>query len=408
MNPSSNSLAQNGSKRISIALILGLLSAFGPFSLDMYLPALPMVAEDLHTSAPMAQLSLTACLLGLSLGQLFIGPISDVRGRKLPLAIGLALYAIVSVLCVYSPSAGAFIALRFVQGLAGAAGIVISRAVARDLASGSELTRFFSLLMLVNGAAPVLAPVAGGQLLRFTDWRGVFVALGLLGVVSLLAALFGLPESLPAERRARGGIGQTLRTFRRIAGDREFMGYALPQGFVTAAMFAYISGSPFVLQGIFGVSPQTYSLIFACNGLGIILFSQAAGRLAGRVDERRLLAAGLGLASAGGLGLLAVLLLGGGLWAVLPLLFVVVSCVGLVGTASFPLAMRKQSESAGSASALLGVLSFVFGGIVSPLVGIGGEQTAVPMGVVMAAANVLAIALYYTMVGRKKRDRGIA
>jgi DHA1 family bicyclomycin/chloramphenicol resistance-like MFS transporter len=186
------------------------------------------------------------------------------------------------------------------------------------------------------------------------------------------------------------------------------MGYALPQGFVTAAMFAYISGSPFVLQGIFGVSPQTYSLIFACNGLGIILFSQAAGRLAGRVDERRLLAAGLGLASAGGLGLLAVLLLGGGLWAVLPLLFVVVSCVGLVGTASFPLAMRKQSESAGSASALLGVLSFVFGGIVSPLVGIGGEQTAVPMGVVMAAANVLAIALYYTMVGRKKRDRGIA
>lgn len=252
-----------------MALILGALSAFGPLSLDMYLPALPKLATDLQTNTSLSQLSLTACMLGLSLGQLLAGPISDVRGRRKPLLIGLLTYALVSFLCAISPSIVTLIFLRFVQGLAGAAGIVISRAIVRDLYSGSELTRFFSLLMLVNGVAPIFAPIAGGQILRFTSWQGVFVALGLIGAIMLLLVIVGLPETLPMSRRSKGGILNTFTTFRSLVKDRAFMGYAVSQGLVIAAMFAYIAGSPFVLQELFGVSPQMFSLLFAINGLGI-------------------------------------------------------------------------------------------------------------------------------------------
>lgn len=397
-----SSSASRNKRRLGAAAILGLLSAFGPFSLDMYLPALPMVAEDLHASASLAQLSLTACLVGLALGQLLVGPLSDVRGRRMPLAAGLLLYTAVSLLCLVSPSIWSFVGLRFLQGIAGSAGIVLSRAVARDMYSGTELTKFFSLLMLINGAAPIVAPVAGGQLLNFTDWRGVFLVLSLIGAVSLACVLFGLPETLPPARRARGGMGETLLTMGRILRDREFMGYSLASGFVTAAMFAYISGSPFVLQDLFGVSPQTFSLIFAMNGLGIIIASQLAGRLAGRAGERALLAWGLFIAAAAGVALLAAILAGAGLGAILPLLFVVVSCVGLVGTASFPLAMRNQGEAAGTASALLGVMSYLFGGICMPLAGIGGSGTALPMGILIAAADLAALALFALLVGKRR------
>ncbi|WP_035154553.1 multidrug effflux MFS transporter [Cohnella thermotolerans] len=402
MNQSISASALQGKRRLGTAAILGLLSAFGPFSLDMYLPALPMVADDLQSSASLTQLSLTACLVGLALGQLLVGPFSDVRGRRVPLAAGLILYTVVSLLCLLSPSIWSFVGLRFVQGLAGSAGIVLSRAVARDMYSGTELTKFFSLLMLVNGAAPIVAPVAGGQLLHITDWRGVFLVLSLIGAASLVAVLFGLPETLPPAKRTKGGLPETLRTIARITRDREFMGYALAQGLVSAAMFAYISGSPFVLEDLYGVSAQTFSAIFATNGAGIIVASQLAGRLAGRVGERKLLIAGLFIAAAGGISLLAAIASGAGLWAILPLLFVVVSCVGLVGTASFPLAMRNQGQSAGSASALLGVLSYIFGGVVMPLVGLGGSQTAMPMGIIIAAADVLAVAAFFTLVGRRR------
>ncbi|MCP1308672.1 multidrug effflux MFS transporter [Paenibacillus tyrfis] len=388
------------SRRIWMVFILGSLSAFGPLSLDMYLPALPKLADELSSSTSMAQLSLTACLLGLALGQLYAGPVSDVRGRRLPLLIGLILYGVSSVLCAVAPSAELLVLLRFIQGMAGSAGIVISRAIVRDMYSGTELTKFFSLLMLVNGAAPILAPIVGGQLLEVTSWRGVFVVLGLIGVLMLIAVVLALPETLPQERRSKGGLGNTLTTFRRLLGDRTFMGYALAQGFVIAAMFAYISGSPFVLQDIFGVSPQMFSVCFAINGLGIILAGQVTGRLAGRVSDKRLLVSGLALASVAGVALLLAIVSGAGLYAILVPLFFVVSSVGIVSTAGFSLAMRNQSEAAGSASALLGVLSFIFGGIVAPLVGIAGNQTAVPMGIVIAAADVSSVLCYLLLVRR--------
>ncbi|KQO10840.1 Bcr/CflA family multidrug efflux MFS transporter [Paenibacillus sp. Leaf72] len=388
------------SARIGMALLLGALTAFAPLSIDMYLPALPELANYFGASTSMAQLSLTACLLGIAVGQLIIGPLSDVYGRKKPLIIGLIVYVIASVLCIVAPSIETFVLLRLVQGLGGAAGIVLSRAIVRDMYEGPEMTKFFALLMLVNGVAPIAAPIAGGQLLQWTSWRGVFLVLGAIGLVMLLASWLGLRETLQEQNRLKGGLQSTLRTFGTLIRDRVFMGYALSQGFVTAAMFAYISGSPFVLQEIFGVSPQMFSLCFAINGLGIIIASQTAGRLAGKVSETKLLIVGLSMASIGGVALLLVILADLGLIAVLIPLFFVVSSVGVIQTASFTLAMQSQGKAAGSASALIGLLSFVIGAIAAPMVGLGGSHTALPMGLVIAASSILAV-LFYVFMARR-------
>jgi DHA1 family bicyclomycin/chloramphenicol resistance-like MFS transporter len=391
---------QSRSSVLWIAFLLGSLASFGPLSIDMYLPALPNLAADLHSSTSLAQLSLTACLLGIALGQLFAGPISDVCGRRKPLLTGLSIYVVSSLLCVFAPTIWTFVIMRFIQGLAGSAGIVISRAIVRDLYSGSELTRFFSLLMLVNGVAPILAPILGGQILQVASWRGIFLVLFGIGIAMLFAVFFGLRETLPSSLRSKGGIRNTFLTFRGLIKNRTFMGYALVQGFVMAAMFAYISGSPFVLQNIFGVSPQMFSLFFGINGLGIIIAGQITGRLAGRIHEKKLLIAGLAIAFVGGILLLAMIILGGELYTVLVPLFLVVSSVGIVGTSSFSLAMQDQAKAAGSASALIGVLSFVFGGLMAPLVGISGSNTAIPMGITIAAAETAAVLSYFFLVRR--------
>lgn len=392
------------SRILWLAFVLGALSAFGPLSIDMYLPSLPTLADNMHTTTSLAQLSLTACLLGLAVGQIVAGPLSDVRGRRGPLVISLILYAAASLLCVFAPNIGVLIVLRFVQGLTGAAGIVISRAVARDLYSGKELTRFFSLLMLVNGLAPIAAPVLGGIVLNFVSWRGVFMVLCLVGVAMLIVVVLGLPETLPVHRRSSGGLKQTLGTLGHLFADRRFMGYAFSQALVTGAMFAYIAGSPFVLQDIFGVSPQTYSIIFAVNGLGIALFSQLTGRLVGRFNERQLLLSGLLIAAVAGISLLTVAFTGGQLLAVLVPMFFAVSCVGIVSTTTTSLAMQSQQRSAGSASAMLGLLPLLLGSIASPLVGLGSGTTPVPMAVVIAIAEIGALLSFLVLAkgGRSK------
>ena len=388
---------------LGMAFLLGMLSAFGPLSIDMYLPALPDLAKDLHSSTSLAQLSLTACLLGIAIGQLFAGPISDVRGRRGPLLVGLSIYGISSLLCAFAPTIWTFIMMRFVQGLAGSAGIVLSRAIVRDLYSGSEMTRFFSLLMLINGVAPILAPILGGQVLEVTSWRGIFIVLSALGIVMLMAIFFGFKETLHPTLRSKSGILNTLHIFRGLISNRSFMGYALTQGFVMAAMFAYISGSPFVLQNIFGVSPQMFSLFFGINGIGIIIAGQITGRLAGRIHESKLLVVGLTMAFGGGVSLLAMILVGGGLYTILLPLFFVVSSVGVVGTSSFSLAMQDQAKAAGSASALIGLLSFIFGGVMAPLVGIAGSHTALPMGITIALAETAAVTSYCLLVRVKTK-----
>ena len=406
MNTHQNDLINSSQKitpsnRLRTAIILGSLSAFGPLSIDMYLPALPILAKDLHTSASLAQFSLTACLLGLALGQLVSGSQSDIRGRRIPLLIGLVCFAFSSLLCALSPSIGGLILLRFIQGFAGSAGIAISRAIVRDLYSGAEMIKFFALLMLINGVGPIFAPIVGGQLLRFTSWRGVFLVLSVVGILMLLAVLLALPETLPLERRSQAGLKNTLATFRILISDRVFMGYALPQGLVMAAMFAYISGSPFVIQNIFGASPQMFSIIFAINGVGIIIAGQITSRLASRITGIKLFIGGLVLAGVGGISLLTAILSEAGLATILLPLFVVVSSVGVVTTAGSALAMENYGHSAGSASALLGLFAFVIGAIVAPLVGLGGENTAVPMGLVIAVAEIGAILCYVILRPRK-------
>ncbi len=380
-----------------LVLILGALTAFGPVSMDTYLPGLPELGRDLGASASQAQLTLTACLIGLATGQLLAGPVSDARGRRLPLLVGLTLFVAASVACAAAPDIWTLTAARLVQGIAGAAGIVISRAVVRDLYAGVEMARFFAVLMLVNGLGPILAPIAGAQLLAVTSWRGIFLVLAAFGLVLLVLVAAGLRETLPPERRRSGGLVATWRVFRGLAADRDFAGYVLACGFAMAAMFAYIAGSPFVLQEIHGVSPTGFSVAFATNAAGIMAMGALSSRLVTRVGPARLLKAGLAVQMVGAAALLASVLAGAGLAAVLVSLFAVVSSIGLVLPNATALALADHPHTAGSASGLLGLAQFLFGALAAPLVGIGGTGTAVPMAVVIAVAAAAAgVAAYST------------
>ncbi|GCF11116.1 multidrug effflux MFS transporter [Dictyobacter arantiisoli] len=311
-------------------LILGGLTAFAPLSTDMYLPSLPAVSHDLSTTMSLTQITLTACILGLSLGQIIVGPISDARGRRWPLLIGIAVYVLASLLCIAAPSVAVLSLLRFVQGLAGAAGIVIAFAIARDLYAGSALVRCLSLLMTVNFLAPIVAPVLGGQLLSFTSWRGVFVALALLGIAALLASTFGLSETLETSRRQSGGILVTLQSFRGLLLNKRFVGYALSSSFVFAAAMIYISISPFVLENIYGLSPQLFGLLFGINALGLASMSLLSAKLVNQVSPQRLLTGGVVAFASAGLILLVVVITGIGLVGVLPLLFLLVASLGFI------------------------------------------------------------------------------
>jgi DHA1 family bicyclomycin/chloramphenicol resistance-like MFS transporter len=389
-------------RRLLFIVVLGSLTAFGPLSIDMYLPGLPEMARSFNASASAAQLTLTACLVGLALGQLLAGPLSDRLGRRRPLLLGVAAYSAASLFCALSPTVEVFTGLRLVQGLAGAAGIVISRAAVRDLYSGVEAARFFSILMLVNGLAPILAPVIGGQLLKVTSWRGVFVTLAGIGLVLLLAAALGLPETLPPERRRGDGLRATLATMRALCGDRVFVGYALTCGLSFAAMFCYIAGSPFVLEDIYGVSPQLFSAVFAANACGIVAASQVNHKLLERFSPRVLLRAALLAGAGAGVVLLTLVLIGGlGVWAVLVPLFVVVSSVGVVMPNSTALALTDHPDTAGSASALLGMLQFVVGAGAAPLVGVAGKETAVPMALMIALLGVGALVAMGALTRRR-------
>jgi DHA1 family bicyclomycin/chloramphenicol resistance-like MFS transporter len=378
---------RTGSARASVVLILGALSAFGPLSIDMYLPGLPSLGATLDAPAWAVQLTLTGCLAGLALGQVVAGPLSDRFGRRTPLIIGVAAYAVASLLCALAPSIQTLVALRFCQGVAGASGIVIARAIVRDMHSGVAAARFFSLLMLVNGLAPILAPLLGGQVLLVTTWRGVFVVLAAIGVVLAAAAAAGLRETLAPEDRHPGGIGETLGTFGRLLADRGFVGHALACGLAFGAMFAYISGSPFVLQDIYGASPQLFSAAFATNALGLVAAGQLNRALLRRVEPRTILRGALGLQAGAGVALLGVVVAGAGVWAIVPLLFLVVASLGLVLPNSTALALADHPRVAGSASGLPGVLQFIVGAAAAPLVGVAGTSSALPMATVIAVLS---------------------
>ncbi|MCM2676245.1 multidrug effflux MFS transporter [Alkalicoccobacillus plakortidis] len=393
-----------GKKRIGLAFLLGMLAAFGPLTIDMYLPSFPDITRGLDTSASLVQLSLTACLLGLAAGQLVVGPLSDARGRKKPLLLFIALYVVASFACAFAPNIYFLIIGRFLQGLTAAAGIVISRAVVRDLFSGRELTKFFSLLMLINGLFPIMAPVFGAAVLLVpgATWNWVFIVLGILGILILTAVSIKLKESLPVEKRRPSSIRETLRTFACLLKDRLFMGLALTQGLMTGGIFAYVSGTPFVYQNIYEVSPQMFSILFGVNGLGIIFGTHLVGRYAGIVPERVFLRVGLTISMIASGFLFVMTLIGGPLISIVIPIFFFVSMIGMVGTTSFALAMETKGEQAGSASALLGLLPFGIGAATAPLVGIAGEETAVPMGLIIFVMSVGAF-LSFTFLARGGR-----
>ena len=386
-------------------VVLGLLSTFGPLSLDLYLPALPQLADDLGASASLAQLSITACLVGLAVGQLVAGPLSDRLGRRRPLIVGLVAFLLASVACALAPSAAVLVLLRLVQGLAGAAGIVISRAIARDLYSGRALMIFFSRLLLVAGLAPVIAPVLGGQLTRIMTWRGIFGVLAGFGAVLLLAGLFGLKETLPPERRIVGSFRRTLQGYNTLLHDRFFVGCALSSGLAGASMFAYIAGSTFVLQRIYGMSPQGFSLVFGCISLGLVAAAQGGARLALIWPLPRVLGFGLSINLFGATALLITVITGLPLGALIGALVIMVCAVGLIFPTANALAMADYPDLAGTASSLQGLSQFVFGAVAAPLVGIAGEQTALPLGIVATSVSLCAMTSFASLVLPVARSR---
>ncbi|WP_103504634.1 MULTISPECIES: multidrug effflux MFS transporter [Streptomyces] len=394
-----------------VTLILGSLSALPALSMDLYLPALPEVSDVLDTSASSVQLTLTACLLGLALGQLIIGPMSDQLGRRRPLIVGMSCYVVASAACAVAPGIEALTAFRVLQGLAGAAGIVIARAIVRDMYEGVAMARFFSTLLLISGAAPILAPVFGGQMLRYTDWRGLFVVLAVLGLVLVLIVARWLPETLPREQRQSGGVGSALRTMGGLFRDRVFTGYLLAGSLTFATLFAYVAASPFVVQEIYGGSPQTFSLLFMTNAIGLVAVSQINGKiLVGRVSLNRVI--GVGLVIITGAAVALLLITSGafgdaGLVAVASGLFVLMAAMALVLPNANSQALMRTPHAAGSASALLGASQFFIGAVASPLVGVAGEHTAVPMAVVQLTCVVLA-ALAFVVLCRPWRTSRVS
>ncbi|MEU6445657.1 multidrug effflux MFS transporter [Streptomyces sp. NPDC046979] len=410
--PAVHSLRAARRTGLLVTLILGSLTATPPLAMDMYLPSLPEVTRSLNAPAATVQLTLTACLAGMALGQLLVGPMSDKWGRRRPLLAGLAVYVVATALCALAPTVELLVAFRLIQGLAGAAGIVIARAVVRDLYDGVAMARFFSTLMLISGVAPIVAPLIGGQILRVTDWRGVFVVLVVVGVVLGVVVWAKLPETLPEAERHAGGARDTLRAMRGLLADRAFTGYMLAGSFAFASLFAYVAASPFVIQEIYGASAQTFSLLFGLNSIGLVVVGQINGKiLVGRVRLDRVLCVGLVIviAAATALLLMSLGVFGDvGLVPVAAALFVLMSAMGISLPNTQALALMRVKKSAGSASALLGTSSFLVGAVASPLVGIGGEDTALPMAVVQLTAAVVALGFLVFLVGMGRPSAGRA
>ena len=352
--------------KLFLVLFLGTLSAFGPFVTDLYLPALPTMGEFFKANTSTIQLTLTGSMVGLALGQLLIGPISDKYGRKNPLIMSLVIYLISTIAIVIFPNVYAMIVLRFIQGVSSAGAVVISRAISTDLYQGRELATFFALLMAVNGLAPIVSPILGSLLLQLTDWRGIFATLAVIGII-LLVVSFKFHESLESNKRLNLPITKTYYSIILVVKNKLFFALVIIQGFALAAMFAYIAASPFILQTHYNLNPLMYSLCFGLNGFAIVLGSKSAGNF----KEKNSIKLGLSLMLAVSIYLAIVLTL------TLPFLFIeagfflLLLGIGFILPAGSTIAMSLERERAGSASAFFGFVPFFLGGVVSPLVGIG-------------------------------------
>jgi DHA1 family bicyclomycin/chloramphenicol resistance-like MFS transporter len=381
-----------------LALVLGAFVALGPLTIDMYLPALPALQEDLGTTSATVQLTLTGTLAGLALGQLVIGPLSDALGRRRPLLAGTVLHIVASALVLVAPNIAVLGVLRVLQGVGTAAASVIALAIVRDLFEGRAAATMLSRLFLVMGVAPVLAPTLGGEVLRFTSWRGVFAVLAVYGLLVLALGLFSLRETLPPERRRSGGIVDTLRTYARLGRDRSYVGLVLVAGLTMAALFTYVSGASFVYQEQYGLDEQEFGLLFGAGAFWLIGATQLNPLLLRRWSPAAILVTGTVAGAVAGAVLLAVAVAGlGGLAGVVVPLWAVLFAAGLALPNAPALALAGYGESAGSAAALLGAVQFGIGAVVSPLVGIIGND-AVAMGAVVLGSMVIAVLVLAVVV----------
>lgn len=378
---------------VGFILLLSALTAIGPLTFDTYLAAFPQIAADLSASPARVQLTLTASLAGLALGQVLIGSLSDAYGRRRPLLFALGIYVAVSAAMTTLNSIEMLTALRFVQGFSAAAGMVLSLAIVRDNYSGLQVSKVISRLMLVVGVAPILAPTIGAQLLQFGSWRMIFGFLAAVGLALFVLAATFLRESLPVERRRTGGTGAALRTYRDLLVDRPFLGLALLSAFYMSALFTYVAASTFVFQDGFGLDAQQFGFVFAAGAASITVASQLYGALVGRFQPEQILtaavAAGLVLATA----LLVVALTGGGLLPVTVLLILLLGTAGFVMPSAPAIALASNPHRAGSAAALLGALQFGVGAVVAPLTGVLGGDPVFAMAAVMFTMVALSAAL---------------
>ena len=379
---------QKTNSKAFLVILLGVLSAFGPFVVDLYLPSLPQLAQFFDTTASMTQLTLATAMIGLAVGQLLLGPMSDKFGRKIPLIISLLIYIISTILLIFSPNIETMIVLRAVQGLSSAGSVVISRAIATDLYRGREMTRFFGLLMTINGIAPIISPILGSLLLEYIGWKGVFFFLAIIGIVVLLFCL-RLKESLIIENRLKGSVLSTFFTFGKIIKNRMFMSYVGIESFLLAAMFAYISASPFILQSFYGLSAFTFSLCFGANGAALVMGANIGGKLSNRT------ALSFGVLGFGVVVLytISTLIIQPNWFLVEIGFFLMLLMMGLTFPAISSLAMESERQYAGSASALLGFTPFFLEGIVSPLVGIGNIFYATA--VVILVCAFISLIIYF-------------
>lgn len=377
-------------------VLLGMLSAFGPFVTDMYLPSLPAMGDYFSTSSSMVQLGLTTSMIGLAVGQVFFGPLSDRYGRRMPLLVAMWLFIASTICCLFSTSIQMFVAFRLIQGVAGAGGIVISRSVATDRYSGRELAKMLAVIGAINGVAPVAAPIVGGVLTESIGWQGIFAVLLGLGVI-LLGGCYCFKESLPKEQRLASKWNDTFRSFKVVLQDRQYVFYVLQMAFAQGVLFSYIASSPFILQQHYGFSAFTFSLCFAVNAVAIGVAAALSVKF--RRPVSCTLAGCIGMLVAA-VGECVALMMGCGFWVYELLLLVLLFMMGLTFTSTTTLAMERQRENAGTASALLGAVCFAFGGIVSPLVGIGNILTST--GIIFVISALCSLGCILMALGKRR------
>ncbi|PZE68287.1 multidrug effflux MFS transporter [Curtobacterium sp. MCBD17_021] len=388
-------------QRLVYVFVLGALTALGPFTIDLYLPAFPSLERDLSISEGAVQLTLTATTLGFAIGQLLVGPWSDKVGRRLPLIIATSVHVTASVCAALAPNVEVLALFRVLQGMGAAAGGVVAMATVRDLFGGKPLVRMLSRLAMVNGLAPILAPLIGSQMLRFVSWRGIFVFLACYGLAVVIASILLIVETLPEERRQEAGHSTIGQRYRALFSDRIFVGVALIGAMVFSGLFSYLSASPFLFQGVFGLDAQQYGLLFAVNSVGVVLGVQISSRLAQRVGPQWILACSTATLFLAALAIVVLDQLGAGLVGVLvPLWFYIAAC-GF----SFPLVqvigLASHGKEAGTAASLLGALNFGVAGLISPVVGLLGISTATPMALVMGTTASVAILVLWFVVRPK-------